>query len=211
MFRVLPSARQSVFVRAVIALIGDLHPDWTLEDGPGAADPPGVTALPRLEHVASGRWIAVLPANDAVIPAAEALVAGAASIITPNSSLEEVEEALQAAMTEDGLFVPGGLARALAMNAIRRDGATGRRKEPVHLSPREVEVLQLLARGLSNSEIADELSISVNTVRTHLQALSSKLNVSGRAGLTAAAWRHGWTGEVSEPQQRRTRGTAEQK
>jgi two-component system NarL family response regulator len=206
MFRVLPSARQSVFLRAVVALIGDLHPDWTLEDGQGRPDPPGESLLPRLEHIASGRWIAVLPGDDEVIPAAEALVAGAAAVITGSSTLEEVEEALQAAMTQESVYVPAHVARALARNAVRGDAQGSRRNEAIRLSTREVEVLQLLARGLSNNEIANELSISVNTVRSHMQALSSKMNVSGRAGLTAAAWRHGWNEESNEPAPKRVRG-----
>lgn len=205
MFRVLPSARQSVFLRAVVALIGDLHPDWTLQDGQDRPDPPGESLLPRLEHIASGRWISVLPGDDEVIPAAEALVAGAAAVITGSSSLEEVEEALQAAMTPESVYVPAHVARALARNAIRSNPREGRGNDAVRLSTREVEVLRLLARGLSNSEIANELSISVNTVRTHLQALSSKMNVSGRAGLTAAAWRHGLTGGSNEAAPKRVR------
>ena len=87
----------------------------------------------------------------------------------------------------------------------------GRSKLRLRLSAREREVLELLAKGHSNTEIANELSISVNTVRTHLQAVSSKLNVTGRAGLAAAAWRLGLAGEPHSDERRRAPGVAERR
>jgi DNA-binding NarL/FixJ family response regulator len=59
------------------------------------------------------------------------------------------------------------------------------------LTPRELEVLALLANGLTNREIADELMLSVKTVMHHSVAIYRKLDVRGRAEATAYAHRHG--------------------
>jgi LuxR family transcriptional regulator, maltose regulon positive regulatory protein len=63
-----------------------------------------------------------------------------------------------------------------------------------HLTPRETEILRLLARGLSNQQIADELVLSVRTVERHIGNVYGKLGVTGgaaRAGATAFALTHG--------------------
>ena len=57
------------------------------------------------------------------------------------------------------------------------------------LSPQEQRVLRLLAAGLSNPEIADELVVSVNTIKTHVQSIYRKLNVASRKEVRAAARR----------------------
>ena len=61
--------------------------------------------------------------------------------------------------------------------------------EPVELSPRELEVLELVAAGLTNEAIAERLSLSVRTVERHLSNVYAKLRVSGKAGRAAAAVR----------------------
>jgi len=63
---------------------------------------------------------------------------------------------------------------------------------PVQLSPREIEVLRLLSEGLSNKEIAQQLSLSPRTVNFHLDHIYSKLGVSSRTEAVIHALRHGW-------------------
>jgi DNA-binding CsgD family transcriptional regulator len=81
----------------------------------------------------------------------------------------------------------------------RADGVASRLAEPVPvrhpagLSEREVEVLRLVAKGMTNAEIADALSISPRTVQQHLTNLYGKLDVSSRAGATRFAVEHGLT------------------
>jgi DNA-binding NarL/FixJ family response regulator len=63
------------------------------------------------------------------------------------------------------------------------------------LTPRELEVLQLLPQGYTNRQIAERLMITETTVKNHLTTIYSKLGVKGRAGATAWAWQHGFTNQ----------------
>jgi DNA-binding NarL/FixJ family response regulator len=67
----------------------------------------------------------------------------------------------------------------------------GRRERPAGLSEREVEVLRLLARGLSNRVMAEQLFVSPDTVKHHIQHIYNKTGVSTRAGATLFAMEHG--------------------
>jgi DNA-binding CsgD family transcriptional regulator len=60
------------------------------------------------------------------------------------------------------------------------------------LSAREIEVLRLVAAGKTNPQIGHELQVAHDTVRSHMQRLSAKLGVSGRAAIVAAAYERGW-------------------
>ncbi len=64
---------------------------------------------------------------------------------------------------------------------------------PERLTPREVEVLRLLAAGQSNREIADDLVVSVRTVEHHVERIYAKIDARGRVDATAWALRHGLT------------------
>ena len=66
-------------------------------------------------------------------------------------------------------------------------GELGAKKEPVHLTSREMEVLQLIAEGKANKQTADELHISIKTVEKHRQSLMEKLNIHDTASLTRYA------------------------
>ena len=86
----------------------------------------------------------------------------------------------------------GEAVNAVLKAAGQRVGA--RPERPGGLTPREVEVLGLLARGRSNKEIAAELVISPRTASNHVQHIYSKIDVSSRAGATLFAMQHGLVG-----------------
>lgn len=85
------------------------------------------------------------------------------------------------------------LARADALAARLARGASATSAYPAGLSEREVEVLRLVARGLSNRDIADTLSLSERTVHVHVRNILMKTETENRAGATAFAFRHGLT------------------
>ena len=113
----------------------------------------------------------------------------------PARSAEEAAAELRA-------DVKAGRLDAEAVEAVL--GAAGhrvsrRREGPAGLTPREVEVLRLLARGLSNKEIAERLVISPKTVGNHVEHIYSKINASTRAAAGLFAMQHGLLPEEEFP------------
>ena len=84
------------------------------------------------------------------------------------------------------------ISRAVIDDYIRRAEARGQGEDLDLLTSREREVLQLLAEGLSNREIGEELNISIKTVETHRSNLMSKLQVNSKTELVKYALRKGW-------------------
>jgi NarL family two-component system response regulator YdfI len=119
--------------------------------------------------------------------AAAALRRGARAVLPLDASSAELGAMLDAVAA--GLAVmPPALAAGPPARANRRLGAD---KSPQPLTPREVEILELLASGLGNKAIAARLGISGHTVKTHVVSLFEKLEVSTRAEAVAAGVRRG--------------------
>jgi two-component system NarL family response regulator len=108
-----------------------------------------------------------------------AIRAGARAYILKSSSLEEVTEAIRRVHAGETI-IPPHIAHQLAQRISR---------EP--LSVRELEILHLVARGMKNHEIAQQLSISANPVRNHVVSLLEKLGVRDRTEATAIAVQQG--------------------
>lgn len=82
------------------------------------------------------------------------------------------------------------------MRHIPRGERSATRQNPVGLTPRQAEGLSLLARGLSNATIAEELFISEKTASHHVSVVLSKLNVSSRLQAAAVATANGWASQT---------------
>jgi DNA-binding NarL/FixJ family response regulator len=116
-----------------------------------------------------------------------ALRRGARGVLPVEVSSAELGAAIDVVIA--GLaVVPPSLAGGTRPRATRRLGG-GRRPQP--LTPREIEILELLAAGLGNKAIANQLGISGHTVKTHVVSLFEKLGVSTRAEAVAAGVRRG--------------------
>ena len=118
---------------------------------------------------------------------ARAVAAGAVGYLVKDCSIEEVASAVRMAATGDGALSPQ-LATSMLAEVQRATG--GPPGEPV-ISPREEEVLQLVADGLSLPEVAAELFISVKTVKNHLASIYSKLDARDRTQAVLRAVRMG--------------------
>jgi two-component system nitrate/nitrite response regulator NarL len=141
--------------------------DLDLADEPGKIGPPIVALLPDETH-ASDAW-----------------AAGARGILLRDAPAEALVAALQAAV--QGLAV---LDPAFASEVLPARAATG--ETPVEeLTPRELEVLQLLAEGLSNRAVAQQLDISEHTVKFHVNAILGKLGAQSRTEAVVRATRLG--------------------
>jgi DNA-binding NarL/FixJ family response regulator len=118
-----------------------------------------------------------------------ALEAGARGYLTKDASAEEIEQALRA--------VAGGrthLDPAIQQRLVA--AVLGAQPEPLpdNLTPREVEVLKLIAAGLSNGEIAAALVVSGATVKTHVNRIFAKIGARDRAQAVRYAFEHGISG-----------------
>lgn len=115
-----------------------------------------------------------------------ALKAGARGFLLKDSGPDLLAQAVHAAAAGDALIAPSVTARLLTAFA---DVQTGDPAQPiVPLTDREEEVLLTVARGRTNSEIADDLHISLSTVKTHLAALMTKLGARNRVELAMWAY-----------------------
>jgi two-component system response regulator NreC len=121
----------------------------------------------------------------------QVLQAGAAGYVLKLSDSMEVLTAIRAALS-GGSFLSPPISRTVINDYVRRAEARGQGSDLDLLTSREREVLQLLAEGRSNRDIAEELSISIKTVESHRSNIMNKLEVSSKAELIKYALRKGW-------------------
>ena len=113
----------------------------------------------------------------------QALRNGAAGFLLKDSGPALLVEAVRAAMSGDALISPSITVRLLEhLSPPAPSGDDG------GLSPRELDVVKLAARGMTNAEIAQQLFISVGTVKTHLGSVQTKLGARNRVEIAAWAW-----------------------
>jgi DNA-binding NarL/FixJ family response regulator len=113
----------------------------------------------------------------------QALRGGAAGFLLKDSGPALLVEAVRAAVSGDALISPSITVRLLQhLSPPAPPGDDG------GLSPRELDVVKLTARGLTNAEIATELFISIGTVKTHLGSVQTKLSARNRVEVAAWAW-----------------------
>jgi DNA-binding NarL/FixJ family response regulator len=168
-----------------IVLAERLHPDVVLMDlrMPGVD---GVTAIGQLAERGVLARVLVLTTYDTDADVLPAIEAGATGYLLKDSPREDLYRAVRAAARGEAVLSPSVATRLLAQ--VRTPA-----NDPAHepLSQRELEVLELIARGASNREAAKRLFISEATVKTHLLHIYAKLNVNDRAAAVAAAFDRG--------------------
>jgi DNA-binding NarL/FixJ family response regulator len=114
----------------------------------------------------------------------QALRNGAAGFLLKDSGPALLIEAVRAAVSGDALISPSITVRLLQHLSPPAHAGI----DDSGLSPRELEVVKLTARGRTNAEIASELFISVGTVKTHLSSIHAKLDTRNRVEIAAWAW-----------------------
>ena len=117
------------------------------------------------------------------------LRAGAAGFVLKDSSAEELIRAVQAVARGDGFLDPAITARVL--NTYRTAAGEPMSEAVDGLTPRELDVLTLMAKGRSNAEIANELFISGVTVKSHIGRIFVKMGLRDRAAAIVFAYEHG--------------------
>lgn len=119
------------------------------------------------------------------------LQAGASGYVLKQSDSSELLIAIRAALS-DGAFLSPPISRVMIDNYVRRAAARRQDFSLFQLTPREREVLQLLAEGLPNRKIAKQLGISVKTVESHRSNMMSKLGLNNKIELVRYALSQGW-------------------
>jgi len=135
----------------------------------------GLTALREIKEISPSTQVIILTSHQGDDELFDAIKAGALSYVLKTAGVDVVVESVRAAARGESLLDPSVAAKVLEemRRARGRDGV-----DP--LSRREVEVLSELARGRSNKEIARELSIGEETVKTHVSNILSKLHLADR-------------------------------
>jgi DNA-binding NarL/FixJ family response regulator len=174
-----------------VTMCRQLRPDVALLD----------IRMPRLDGIQAARRIAqdtelgtavvMLTTFDADEHVVEALRAGATGFLLKSMPRDQLVAAVRTAVSGDSLLAPM-LLRRLLDDFVRRAGTTSTPVPGIgELTAREEEVLRLMARGLSNAEMADELVLGEGTVKTHVAHVLAKLGVRDRVQAVVAAYESG--------------------
>jgi DNA-binding NarL/FixJ family response regulator len=152
----------------------------------------GVTAAGRIRAALPRTRILMVTTFDLDEYAYAALRAGADGFLVKDAPAAEMLVAIRGVLRGDAMVAPSVTRRLLDRYVT---GSAGPRPEPrlERLTEREREVLGLIARGLSNTEIADQLYLGETTVKTHVSRILAKLEVRDRIGAVVLAYESGLT------------------
>jgi DNA-binding NarL/FixJ family response regulator len=171
-----------------VRLVEESHPDLVLMD----IRMPGVDGLAATRLIQAAHpeiKIVILTVSEEDDDLFEAIKSGAAGYIQKSLDSDQFFDLLDGVLRGEA-----GLTPVLA-GKILRDYARRRRPSPQptpeELTPREIEVLELVAQGATNAEIAEQLTVTENTVKFHMKNILQKLHASNRAEVVAYALRSG--------------------
>jgi len=173
-----------------VALANSCHPDVAIID----------IAMPKMDGIEATRQIKkncpsitvlILSAYDDDQFVFSLLEAGAAGYLLKSVRGRELVEAVRQVYAGESVLHPA-IARKVLNRFVPAAGETKERKSSEILSQREMEVIKLASRGMSNQDIANELYLSLRTVQAHLGHIFNKLQVSSRTEAVVHALKEGW-------------------
>jgi DNA-binding NarL/FixJ family response regulator len=201
-FRLILSAEDDLDVVAeagdgleAVEVVGREHPDVVLMDI-RMPELDGIEATRRIVASGSRTRVLMLTTFDLNEYVYEALRAGASGFLLKDTPAEQLAEGIRVVARGDALLAPSVTRRLL--DEFSRGGSAAPVEAPPapvpgldELTSRELEVFRLLARGLSNAEIAAELVVSETTVKTHVARVLMKLGVRDRVQAVVLAYESG--------------------
>ena len=171
----------------ILSLASELRPEVVLLDisMPGLS---GIEVTRRLKEILPDARVLILTFHEDESLLQEAIRAGAAGYIVKRAAESELIDAIRAIWRGD-LYVHPVMTRALLKDLA--PSPVSNKAPGESLTPREIEVLRLIAQGYTNRQTAETLSISVRTVESHRSNLMDKLSLHSRVGLVRYAKEHG--------------------
>jgi DNA-binding NarL/FixJ family response regulator len=151
----------------------------------------GIEATRRIKERSPSTKVIVMTAHDEDRLMVEAVEAGASGFLSKDLPADEILRATKAAADGEVLIDPATLTRLLAQVAREREEQRDAMALLDDLTERERQILQLLAQGKRNDDIAAELFISPQTVQTHVRNILGKLRVHSKLEAVAFAVKHG--------------------
>ncbi|HEY5731580.1 MAG TPA: response regulator transcription factor [Anaerolineales bacterium] len=170
-----------------LKMVSELIPDIVLLDliMPGMD---GVETTRQIKKISPRTQVVVLTSYHEDVHIFPALKAGAISYILKDMKMEKLVDALQRAVRHEVTLHP------LVAERVLQNIRGGDSEEPAlftELTERELDVLRLIAKGMTNSQIAENLVISENTVKGHVSNILSKLHLADRTQVAVYAWQSG--------------------
>jgi len=151
----------------------------------------GIQATKQIKSVCPAIAVLILSAYDDDQFVFSLLEAGAAGYLLKSIRGSELVDAVRAVQAGESVLHPS-IARKV-LNRFARISGEPKEKEPTEvLSEREMDVLRLVTKGLSNKDIAEELCLSIRTVQGHLGNIFNKLQVGSRTEAVVRALKEGW-------------------
>jgi DNA-binding NarL/FixJ family response regulator len=151
----------------------------------------GIGATKQIKELGPGIAVLILSAYDDDQFVFGLLEAGAAGYLLKTVRGQEIVDAVRAVYAGESVLHPAVARKVL--NRFARPSTEPKKKEATDvLSDREMEVLKLVTKGLSNKDIADQLCLSIRTVQGHLGNIFNKLQVSSRTEAVVHALKEGW-------------------
>ena len=151
----------------------------------------GISATRRIREERPETRVVMLSAYEDERNVARAIDAGASGFLSKVRSIRDVARSIRAAHRGEQLIEPQEMRRILTQLRHKREQDAAGRDRVDRLTPREVEILQGLADGMTPERLADWLGISRNTLRTHIQNILFKLKVHSKHEALVHAIRHG--------------------